>query len=76
MADRSAAVAFGDVFEILASQADLRAMTGVAEEIFDLTSDYDFTPDQMDCDEALETLGLYNSYAGSYGPQPKKKKGK
>lgn len=74
MADRSAASAFGVVFEILASQVDLKAVRGAAEEIFDETVGYDFSPDQMDCDDALEELGLYNSNTQAYGPQPTKKK--
>lgn len=69
MADRSTAQAFGAVFGILAKHVAaardvlgpvaLATFQSVAEEIYD-TQDgqHDYTPDQMEADEALVVLGL------------------
>lgn len=59
MADRSSARAFGGVFETLAEhlpEGGTRNM--VASQIWTLTREYDFTPDQMNADSALFALGL------------------
>lgn len=69
MADRSTAEAFGTAFRVLAKHVSaakdvfdpvaLVALRAAAEEIYDEQDGQgDYTPDQMDADEALVTLGL------------------
>ncbi len=57
MADRSSAELFGMFFEMLAEDPtpEHRSM---AHKIWPKTRQYDFSNDQMYCEEALEKLGL------------------
>lgn len=55
MADRTSAEIFSSVFRLLAERPATRSL---AREVWDLSKRYDFHPVQMDCDAALETLGL------------------
>lgn len=55
MADRQTAGLFGSIFEFLAKHPDDRNKS-FAKYLVNLTADYDFSPYQMDCDEALIEL--------------------
>ena len=57
MADRTAAAIFGSVFELLAEQPDNRSRV-MAKKLMKLTRMYDFNPYQMECDDALDKLGI------------------
>lgn len=57
MADRTAARIFGDIFELLASSPTDEHKRW-AKKLWAKTYGYDFTPDQMGCDDALEVLDL------------------
>lgn len=61
MADRTSAGLFADIFCHLAGEKDQtpheRDVT-FARWLWEQTRKYDFSPYQMGCDEALETLGL------------------
>ena len=57
MADRNSADIFGLLFEKLASDPTKQHKTW-AREFYEKSRTYDFSPDQMDCDEALVKLGL------------------
>lgn len=57
MADRDAAEIFSRMFEILAEKTT-RDRRDMASELWESTKDYDFTPDQMGCDDALIALEL------------------
>jgi hypothetical protein len=57
MADRTSAALFGKVFTVLASDPTPQHKQW-ARELWSQTLEYDFTPYQMDCDEALQVLGL------------------
>lgn len=57
MADRTSASLFGTVFKLLAENPTDEHKT-MAGKLWPLTRDYDFSPYQMYCDEALITLGL------------------
>lgn len=68
MADRSSAEAFGFFFTILAQDPDARAKRQ-AHQVYKKSSHFDFTADQMDCDDALVKLGLarrVQKMSGSY----------
>lgn len=57
MADRTSAVIFGDIFNMLAEEPTEKNKE-MANKIFDKTYDYDFSNYQMYADESLEKLGL------------------
>ena len=57
MADRTSARIFAMVFEHLAEEASDRDKA-MAKRLWALTGEFDFSPYQMYCDEALEKLGL------------------
>ena len=57
MADREAAEIFSVMFEMLAEKIT-RDRRDMAAELWEVTSKYDFTPDQMGCDDALIALEL------------------
>lgn len=59
MADRTSARLFGDIFELIVDHlAPGSERDNVARLLWDKTYQYDFTPDQMGCDEALFALGF------------------
>jgi hypothetical protein len=58
MADRSSALVFGECFRLLAEHCEVPQVRGIANELFELTRDFDFTWDQMECDASLVALGL------------------
>jgi len=53
MADRTSAALFSYLFEKLADNEPIDA-----KYLWELQNNYDFSPQQMECDEALEKLGL------------------
>ena len=57
MADRTSASVFATVFEALAEPGELDRKA-VAAKLWRAMDDYDFSPYQMYCDEALVRLGL------------------
>lgn len=57
MADRTSASLFCQVFELLASDPTPQHVA-FARTLWDHTYGYDFSPYQMECDEALQALGL------------------
>lgn len=57
MADRTSARAFAEIFCLLAKKPDDRAKD-IASGVFKISEDYDFAPDQMECDKQLAKLGL------------------
>lgn len=59
MSDRSGAYMFGRVFKLIAEHVPPGAERDtLAAEFWREQRDYDFSPNQMDADEALATLGL------------------
>lgn len=59
MADRSAAEAFHCIFEELAKpKYPNHLVKEIAQAIAKATEEFDFTADEMYCDEALIALGL------------------
>jgi hypothetical protein len=54
MADRSAARVFGSIFEVMAEDS----LDALPLRIWNMSKRYDFSPCQMDCDDALIKLGL------------------
>ncbi len=64
MADRNSADIFGSILTYLSvlnkdKKGDLfGALSYVAEKIYDMSEEYDFSPYQMGCDEALKEFGL------------------
>jgi hypothetical protein len=58
MADRTSAGIFGEVFEYLARQPQSPERDAFARRMWDLQGNYDFSPYQMDADDALVVLGL------------------
>ena len=57
MSDRTSAGLFADVFEYLAEEPDERNKK-FARRLWGMIGEYDFTPCQMECDDALFSLGL------------------
>ena len=57
MADRTSAALFGMIFMHLAKNPTPENIS-FARQVFAMREDYDFSPYQMGCDEALATLGL------------------
>jgi len=92
MSDRTSAEIFGCIFTSLAAEYDDAKHNGCAQlgminrlklEYWDLAMDYDFSWNIMDCDDALETLGLLSPGTPEkfyddreYGPVVTKKKSK
>ena len=64
MSDRNSADIFGSILTYLSAlnqdqQSDLcGALSYVAEQIYDMSEEYDFSPEQMGCDAALREFGL------------------
>lgn len=64
MANRSAAEIFGLAFTACAAEitpTDSRVnntVKAIAKKLWDAQNGYDFTEDQMDCDDALYSLGF------------------
>lgn len=58
MADRSSAALFAEIFKMLASNEPTSNPKALALRFWDMRREYDFSPYQMYCDEALEALGL------------------
>lgn len=56
MADRTSAEIFRRFFEEAARQGEIARP--MVEFMWNMTADYDFWVDQMECDDALVTLGL------------------
>lgn len=57
MADRTSAGIFSEIFDSLAKR-NTPECREIAQEIWDLHWNYDFCNYQMDCNDALITLGL------------------
>lgn len=60
MSDRSSAEIFGEVFRMLASDPTVQH-TAWAQKIWKMSDRYDFAPEQMHCEKALQKLGLARS---------------
>lgn len=58
MADRTAAGIFGEFFDLAAGIKQTPEVKRLALLMWCMTGGYDFSPDQMECDEALIKLGL------------------
>jgi hypothetical protein len=59
MADRSGAYLFSRIFRLLNEHVqDTQARRKIALEFWKESQSYDFSPDQMDCDDVLMKLGL------------------
>lgn len=79
MADRTSAALFADVFEMLAADGRFDRAS-LANYFYEQSRGYDFSWQQMGCDEALKKLGLlhrgvepgYEQYGETwlYGPAP------
>lgn len=57
LSDRTSAGLFAGIFEFLAEEPDERGKK-FARRLWEMTKQYDFTPCQMECDDALLDLGL------------------
>ena len=57
MADRTSADLFGQLFAFFADDSDDR-IREMAREVYSWTQHYDFTSDQMGCNDSLITLDL------------------
>ena len=57
MSDRTAAGIYSNVFQELAKDPDVKARK-LAETFWDQSLHYDFSPEQLCCNTALEDLGL------------------
>lgn len=57
MQDRASAAVFGKIFKLLAKNPT-EERKNIAAEIMTVTHEYDFTSDQMHCDDALISLDL------------------
>lgn len=72
MSDRTAATVFSTVFETLAGDeflmTDPDPPKKLAKKMWGLMSDFDFSPYQMYCDEALLKLGLARRVRDEYDP--------
>ncbi|RJQ25725.1 hypothetical protein C4577_05005 [Candidatus Parcubacteria bacterium] len=78
MADRTSAAIFGDIFNMLASDEPIDKKQ-MALKVWEMSGEYDFTPYQMYCDDALIELGLArkgvdpecpeDGFAIQYGPK-------
>lgn len=76
MADRTSAEIFGSIFELLAEDPTDHHKN-LARKFWRMSDRYDFHPCQMECDEALETLGLARPDPDEdgcfkYGPERKR----
>jgi hypothetical protein len=58
MSDRTAAALFKDIFEMLAQWPAGPMRDDLARRLWKMQRDYDFSPDQMGCDDALAALDL------------------
>jgi hypothetical protein len=58
MADRTSAAIFGEMFNYLANGTPDAGAKRMAKKMWDMQKEYDFSPDQMACDNALVKLGL------------------
>ena len=72
MSDRTTALVFAAVFEHLAEPEVLMTVPDqartLAKKMWGLMSDYDFSPYQMYCDDALLKLGLAHRVTDKYNP--------
>lgn len=57
MADRTSARIFGRLFAMLAEEPDARSQA-LGRRVWMLAAEYDLSPNQMGCNEALFALGL------------------
>lgn len=57
MSDRTAAELFSSIFQVLASDKPINRIAW-AHEFWRRSKDYDFSPYQLYCDDALVKLGL------------------
>lgn len=58
---------FGDIFEMLSSEVgwiDPISKAALIGRLWEMRKKYDFHPCQMECNEALETLGLAKKQEG------------
>lgn len=67
MSDRTSAGLFATIFETLVRLQEEKALSpilarDVAAKFWPLQRDYDFSPYQMSCDDALITLGLAKKF--------------
>lgn len=58
MADRNSAEIFGRLFDYLAFYIGTVDRKEFAKYLWTISEEYDFSPGQMECDEALLKLGL------------------
>lgn len=68
VADRESAHLFSMIFEILAEYPDERNKA-LALRFWGLTGGYDFAYQQMECDDALVTLGLAKKISNRKCPE-------
>lgn len=68
MADRTSAEIFGRIFGLLAADPTAENKR-LARQIFEISKDYDFTPNQMYADEASLILGLAREGVSQISPQ-------
>lgn len=72
MSDRTSSLVFATVFEHLADpellMTDPEQAKRLARKMWKLMSDYDFSPYQMYCDDALIKLGLARRVPDPYDP--------
>lgn len=65
MADRTMAGVFSDIFKMLAELPN-KNNKAYARKFAELSLQYDFTTDQMNCDDELCTLGLAKEIPSLY----------
>lgn len=58
MSDRTSAGIFAGIFTLIAAKLPAPAARPLARTIWGMSLEYDFSPSQMDAEDALETLGL------------------
>lgn len=68
MADRTSAKIFGNLFDILAKNPDINS-NQLAKILWEMQRGYDFSPYQMNADEALVKLGFAKEVPDSEDPE-------
>lgn len=58
MSDRTSAGIFADVFELLVEEVSVTWRNPMALRLWEMSLQYDFSPQQMEIEETLEALGL------------------
>jgi hypothetical protein len=58
MSDRSSAYLFGEIFNLIVGYVPKAEQPKVAKDFWKMSRDYDFSDDQMHCDDQLIELGL------------------